>query len=62
MAARYGHAAVSLPDGRVLLLGGFTSSGNSNDVWVSVDKGFVWSLVTVSAGWGGKPAHYILQH
>ena len=52
--ARYGHAAVTLPDGSIVLMGG--SSGGS-EVWRSTDNGLTWYQQTASALWGPRWGH-----
>ena len=43
-----------LSDGSVLVMGGYASGSNMNDVWKTVDGGASWILVTSSAPWTGK--------
>ena len=38
-------------------LNGGESSEVSNDVWISVDEGAVWALVTAAAPWSGRWGH-----
>ena len=40
--ARYGHTSVGLPDGSIVLMGGW-SNGRRNDVWRSTDQGATWT-------------------
>jgi PKD repeat protein len=49
---REGHSAVTMPDGSIVLMGGFDNTiGPRNDVWKSTDKGATWTQVIGSAGW-----------
>lgn len=41
-SARYGFTSVALPDGSIVLIGGY-DTGFKNDVWRSTDKGATWS-------------------
>jgi PKD repeat protein len=49
--ARYSHSSVVMPDGRIVLMGGYDSVGSKNDVWQSMDNGATWMQVNASAGW-----------
>ena len=50
--ARCAHSSVVMPDGSIVLMGGYDiPSGERNDVWRSTDKGATWTQVTASAGW-----------
>jgi uncharacterized delta-60 repeat protein len=50
--ARYGQSSVSMPDGSIVLMGGYDNSGNyRNDVWRSMNDGATWTEVNASAGW-----------
>ena len=55
-SGRYGHTGVSLPDGSIVLMGGY-GGGIKNDVWRSTDRGATWTLVNASAGWSGRVYH-----
>jgi len=56
--ARYGHSSVAMPDGRIILTGGFNiTSGLKNDVWQSTDNGRKWTLVNASAPWMARSFH-----
>ncbi len=46
-----------LPDGSVLVMGGTTSSGKSNEVFQSTDGGRTWRLLTDTA-WGTSGGKY----
>ncbi len=53
--ARAGQSAVLMPDGSLVLMGGYTSGGTyNNDVWLSTDGGATWTLETVSPGWSPR--------
>lgn len=57
-SGRYGHAAVALPDGSIVLMGGLEANGVSkNDVWRSTDKGATWTQVTAAAPWSARDFH-----
>ena len=57
-AARYGHRMAAMPDGSVIITGGFTfGNGYWNDVWRSTDKGATWSRVNPGAAWPGRILH-----
>ena len=52
--------AVTMPNGNVVLMGGFPSTGGlttGNDVWRSADNGATWTRVNASAGWTGRYGH-----
>ncbi|MCQ8894118.1 MAG: PKD domain-containing protein [Methanolinea sp.] len=53
--ARFGHTAVAMPDGTVLVMGG--GGGYRNDVWISPDGGTTWTLQNGSAAWTGREFH-----
>jgi PKD repeat protein len=57
--AREGHSSVVMPDGSIVLMGGW--DGYSwrvlNDVWRSSDNGATWTLMTASAGWSARMIH-----
>ena len=55
-SARYYHSSVAMPDGSIILLGGYTG-GLTNDVWRSTDNGAIWTEVNASAGWSQRYAH-----
>ncbi|MEN6342988.1 MAG: kelch repeat-containing protein [Methanospirillum sp.] len=50
---RDSHAAVALPDGSIVLMGGNTGS-DRNDVWRSTDRGATWTQQTAGAAWGPR--------
>jgi PKD repeat protein len=55
---RVRHSSVAMPDGSILLMGGWWYSDNqANDVWRSTDNGATWMLVNASAGWIGRWSH-----
>ena len=50
---RYSHSSVAMPDGSIVLMGGFDWNFK-NDVWRSTDYGATWTEVNSSAGWSGR--------
>jgi len=57
-SARTGHAAVTLSDGSIVVLGGIDSNyQNKRDVWRSTDGGMNWTQMTGTAGWSGRQYH-----
>ena len=54
--ARWGHSSVVMPDGSIVLMGGWDGSPK-NDTWRSTDKGATWTLVNASAGWSARTLH-----
>jgi PKD repeat protein len=44
-------SSVVMPDGSIVLMGGFDGSSLMNDVWQSTDNGVTWTLVNASAEW-----------
>ena len=56
--ARESHTSVAMPDGSIVLMGGFDNfDGWKNDVWRSTDNGATWTLVNASAGWTPREYH-----
>ena len=54
-SARSYHSSVVMPDGSIVLMGGYTfNSGRTNDVWRSTDNGATWTQMTASAGWSAR--------
>ncbi len=56
-SARAGHSSVVMPDGSIVLMGGYGGGIYTNDTWRSTDNGTTWTNVTVSAGWPGRQYH-----
>ncbi len=54
---RSDYSSMVLPDGSVLVMGGITSSGKSNEVFKSTDGGRNWALLTNTA-WGTSGGKY----
>jgi hypothetical protein len=56
---RTGHSSVAMPDGSIVLTGGFSFShgGCWNDVWRSTDNGATWTQQTADAGWSKRYFH-----
>jgi hypothetical protein len=52
-----------MPDGDIILSGGFTGSGYLNDVYVSTDKGITWALQTPTPNsrWIAREWHTMVQ-
>ena len=53
-SARYGHSSVVMPDGSIVLMGGYDNGSYKNDVWRSTDNGATWTQVNASAGWSAR--------
>jgi hypothetical protein len=51
------HAATSLPDGSIVLAGGWHGGIYMNDVWLSNDKGETWTEMTPAAEWQIRSNH-----
>ena len=47
----------SLPDGSIVLMGGYAFEGYKNDVWRSMNYGATWTRINASAGWSGRKEH-----
>ncbi len=56
-SARKGHSSVALPDGSIVLMGGYDHVNFYNDTWRSVDNGSTWALMNGSSGWSGRDFH-----
>ena len=46
-----------MPDGSIVLMGGYDSGSPKNDTWRSTDNGATWTQVNASAGWSARYAH-----
>ena len=55
--ARYGHSTVLLPDGSLVLMGGYDGENRLNDVWRSTDQGATWTPLTAAAEWTARRYH-----
>ncbi len=51
------HTSVAMPDGTIVLMGGWDGSSGLNDTWTSTDTGATWTLVNASAGWSKRTVH-----
>ncbi|MDD4136764.1 MAG: sialidase family protein [Methanoregula sp.] len=55
---RYGHSTVAMPDGSIVLTGGYSfGPAFLNDVWRSTDYGATWTLVNPGAAWSPRYHH-----
>jgi|GEM_PF-529725 len=54
---RRAHTAVVLPDGDIILMGGWASGGYQNDTWRSADGGTTWTQMNASSGWTPRAEH-----
>lgn len=52
-SGRDSHTSVALPDGSLVLMGGFDGD-YLDDVWRSEDRGANWELVNASPGWAAR--------
>ncbi len=55
--ARSLHTSVALPNGSIVLMGGYDGVSLRNDTWLSDDNGASWTLVNASSGWMGREFH-----
>ena len=53
-SARYWHSSVAMPDGSIVLMGGYGSGSLKNDMWRSTDNGATWTQMNASAGWAAR--------
>ncbi|MFA5414209.1 MAG: PKD domain-containing protein [Methanoregula sp.] len=56
-SARNGHTSVALPDGSIVLMGGYDGNGYKNDTWRSANNGVTWTLMNASSGWSARDEH-----
>ena len=59
-SARGSHSSVVMPDGSIVLMGGWDGDDHSsryNNVWRSTDNGAMWTKVNASAGWTARNGH-----
>ncbi|MDD5189302.1 MAG: kelch repeat-containing protein, partial [Methanoregula sp.] len=59
-SARRHAGTVVVPDGSIILTGGFDYSGGDtwlNDTWRSTDRGVTWTLLSTSSGWSKRAVH-----
>ncbi|KKG14163.1 hypothetical protein EO94_15715 [Methanosarcina sp. 2.H.T.1A.3] len=54
--ARICYSSVVLPDGSIVLMGGWDGTNKLNDVWRSTNKGATWTKVS-NAGWSARAHH-----
>ena len=55
--ARNFQSGVVLPDGSIIMMGGYGASDYLNDTWKSTDNGVTWTLVNASPGWSARHGH-----
>ena len=59
--ARTCHSSVLLPDGSIVLMGGYYEADDGwsyyNDVWRSTDNGATWTEMTSDAKWSPRDGH-----
>jgi PKD repeat protein len=53
---RLDHSSVVMPDGSIVLMGGFGAS-LKNDTWRSTDNGATWTQMNASSGWTVRERH-----
>jgi PKD repeat protein len=56
-SGRNGHTAVAMPDGSIILMGGYDGTNTYNDTWKSTDNGATWALVNANSGWPTRQGH-----
>jgi PKD repeat protein len=57
-SARYEHSSVAMPDGSIVLMGGYDGNPNyKDDTWRSTNNGTTWTLVNASSGWSARYHH-----
>ncbi len=55
---RYDHSSVVMPDGSIVLMGGYDVDSDAyNDTWRSDDYGTTWECVNESSGWMERLRH-----
>lgn len=60
MCPRWGAAAVTLLDGRILVTGGRGSVGALNDVWHGNADGRHWTLIREQSDWAARAGHSLV--
>jgi len=56
-SAREQHSSVAMPDGSIVLTGGWNGSADTSDTWRSTDNGATWTLMNASSGWPARSYH-----
>jgi len=56
-SARTFHSSVAMPDGSIILMGGYDGDTWLNDVWRSTDNGVTWTQQAANAGWPAREWH-----
>jgi PKD repeat protein len=58
METRLNHASVGLPDGSLLVIGGYHDVADiKGDIWLSSDNGVIWTRIVGNAEWQGRYGH-----
>ncbi|MGD0535475.1 MAG: PKD domain-containing protein, partial [Methanoregula sp.] len=52
--ARAYQSSVAMPDGSIVLMGGYDGTNMYNDTWQSTDDGATWTEVNASPGWTAR--------
>jgi PKD repeat protein len=55
--ARISHTSVAMPDGSIVLMGGYVPYSGLNDTWRSTDNGATWTQINASSGWINRYMH-----
>jgi PKD repeat protein len=56
-SARSRHSSVILPDGSIVLMGGYNGVTRNNGTWRSTDNGATWTRLNASSGWSVRTGH-----
>jgi len=56
-SGRSQQSSISMPDGNIVLAGGWIGGEYKNDVWRSTDNGATWTNINPSAEWTARRSH-----